>query len=203
MNVSLWKDGQNLFYAEGGYADLSEVAIHFIGGILRHASALCAICSPTTNSYRRLVPGYEAPMNLIYSSRNRSACVRIPVTGASPKTKRIEFRTPDPSCNPYLGFAAVLMAGIDGIRNRIEPPPAVDEDIYGLAGTERGRAIKSTPGTLEEALMALQEDHQFLLQDGVFTDDVIKAWIDTKRESEIEYIRLRPHPGEFSLYFNV
>ena len=203
MNVSLWKEGQNLFYAEGGYADLSEAAIHFIGGILRHAGALCAICSPTTNSYRRLVPGYEAPMNLIYSSRNRSACVRIPVTGASPKTKRIEFRTPDPSCNPYLGFAAVLMAGIDGVRNRIEPPPPVDEDIYGLAGTERGRAIESTPGTLEEALMALQEDHQFLLQDGVFTDDVIKAWIDTKRENEIEYIRLRPHPGEFSLYFNV
>jgi len=202
MNMSLWKDGKNLFYSEGGYADLSEFAIFFIGGLLRHARALCAICAPTTNSYRRLVPGYEAPMNLIYSSRNRSACVRIPVSGASAKTKRVEFRTPDPSCNPYLGFAAVLMAGIDGVQNRIQPPAPVDEDIYQLAGTEGGQSIESTPESLGEALQALQEDHEFLLQGDVFTSDVIEAWIETKRQNEIDFIRLRPHPGEFSLYFN-
>jgi glutamine synthetase len=203
MNLSLWQGGKNRFYGEGGYADLSEFAIHFIGGLLRHARALCAICAPTTNSYRRLVPGYEAPMNLIFSSRNRSACVRVPVAGASAKTKRIEFRTPDPSCNPYLGFAAVLMAGLDGVRNRIDPPPPVDEDIYRLAGTERGRSIESTPASLEEAIRALEDDHEFLLQDEVFTADVIEAWIEHKREQEIDFIRLRPHPGEFSLYFNV
>ena len=203
MNLSLWQGGKNRFYGEGGYADLSELAIHFIGGLLRHARALCAICAPTTNSYRRLVPGYEAPMNLMFSSRNRSACVRVPVAGASAKTKRIEFRTPDPSCNPYLGFAAVLMAGLDGVRNRIDPPPPVDEDIYQLAGTERGRSIESTPASLEEAVRALEDDHEFLLQDDVFTADVIEAWIEHKREQEIDFIRLRPHPGEFSLYFNV
>ena len=142
-------------------------------------------------------------MNLIYSSRNRSACVRVPVAGASAKTKRIEFRTPDPSCNPYLGFAAVLMAGLDGVRNEIEPPAPVDEDIYKLAETELGRSIESTPASLEEAIDALERDHEFLLQDGVFPPDVIEAWIETKREMEIDYIRLRPHPGEFSLYFNV
>ena len=203
MNLSLWKEGRNLFYGEGGYADLSEFAMFFVGGLLRHTRALCAICAPTTNSYRRLVPGYEAPMNLIFSSRNRSACVRIPVAGASAKTKRIEFRTPDPSCNPYLGFAAVLMAGIDGVLNRIEPPAPIDEDIFQLAGTERGQSIESTPESLGEALAALQEDHEFLLKDGVFTSDVIEAWIETKRRNEIDFIRLRPHPGEFSLYFNV
>jgi glutamine synthetase len=202
MNMSLWKDGKNLFYSDGGYADLSEFAIFFIGGLLRHARALCAICAPTTNSYRRLVPGYEAPMNLIYSSRNRSACVRIPVSGASAKTKRVEFRTPDPSCNPYLGFAAVLMAGIDGVQNRIQPPAPVDEDIYQLAGTEGGQSIESTPESLGEALQALEEDHEFLLQGDVFASDVIEAWIETKRRNEIDFIRLRPHPGEFSLYFN-
>ena len=203
MNLSLWKSDQNLFYEDGGYADLSRFAIHFIGGLLRHAKALCAICAPTTNSYRRLVPGYEAPMNLIYSSRNRSACVRVPVAGASAKAKRIEFRTPDPSCNPYLGFAAVLMAGLDGVRNEIEPPAPVDEDIYKLAATEGGQSIESTPASLEEAIDALERDHEFLLQDGVFPIDVIEAWIETKRETEIDFIRLRPHPGEFSLYFNV
>ena len=203
MNLSLWKNNRNLFYEDGGYADLSQFATRFIGGLLRHARALCAICAPTTNSYRRLVPGYEAPMNLIYSSRNRSACVRVPVAGASAKTKRIEFRTPDPSCNPYLGFAAVLMAGLDGVRNEIEPPAPVDEDIYKLAETELGRSIESTPASLEEAIDALERDHEFLLQDGVFPPDVIEAWIETKREMEIDYIRLRPHPGEFSLYFNV
>jgi glutamine synthetase len=203
MNLSLWQGGRNLFYSKGGYADLSEFAHFFVGGLLLHARALCAICAPTTNSYRRLVPGYEAPMNLIFSSRNRSACVRVPVAGASPKVKRIEFRTPDPSCNPYLGFAAVLMAGIDGVRNKIEPPAPVDEDIYKLAGTERGRAIESTPASLEEAIDALEKDHEFLLHAGVFTSDVIEAWIETKRSNEIDFIRLRPHPGEFSLYFNV
>ena len=142
-------------------------------------------------------------MNLIYSSRNRSACVRVPVAGASAKAKRIEFRTPDPSCNPYLGFAAVLMAGLDGVRNQIEPPAPVDEDIYKLAATERGQAIESTPASLEEAIDALERDHEFLLQDGVFPSDVIEAWIETKRDTEIDFIRLRPHPGEFSLYFNV
>jgi glutamine synthetase len=201
MNVSLWKGGKNLFYQEGGYADLSPLAIHFIGGLLRHAPALCALCSPTTNSYRRLVPGYEAPMNLIYSQRNRSACVRIPVGGSSVKTKRIEFRTPDPSCNPYIGFAALFMAGLDGVLNQIEPPDPIDEDIYELAAA--GHTIEETPASLGEAIDALEKDHEFLLRDGVFTKDIIDAWLRVKREDEIDYIRLRPHPGEFSLYFNV
>jgi glutamine synthetase len=203
MNVSLWQGGENLFYGRGGYADLSPTALHFIGGLLKHASALCAFCAPSTNSYRRLVPGYEAPMNLIFSQRNRSACIRIPLAGATAKTKRIEFRTPDPSCNPYVGFAALLMAGLDGIRNQIQPPEAIDEDIYELAGTERGRAIESTPGSLDEAIEALEVDHGFLLEGGVFTKDVIDTWIEMKRTNEIEYVRLRPHPGEFALYFNV
>lgn len=142
-------------------------------------------------------------MNLIFSQRNRSACVRIPIAGATAKTKRIEFRTPDPSCNPYVGFAALLMAGLDGVRHQIEPPDPVDEDIYELAGTERGRAIESTPGSLDEAIDALENDHDFLLEGGVFTQDVIDTWIDIKRTNEIEYVRLRPHPGEFALYFNV
>jgi glutamine synthetase len=203
MNVSLWKAGQNLFYKEGGYADLSPFALQFIGGLLKHAPALCAICSPTTNSYRRLVPGYEAPMNLIFSGRNRSACVRVPVGGSSPKAKRIEFRTPDPSCNPYLGFAALLMAGMDGVLSDIEPPDPVDEDLYALAETERGKAIGRTPASLGEALDALERDHEFLLRGDVFTRDVIDTWIQTKRTDELEYVRLRPHPAEFALYFNV
>ena len=202
MNLSLWKGGKNLFYAPGGYADLSETALHFIGGVLKHAPALCALCAPTTNSYRRLVPGYEAPMNLMFSQRNRSACVRIPVAGASAKTKRIEFRTPDPSCNPYLGFSAVLMAGVDGMRRRIQPPAPVDQNIYELAQQD-GVEIGSTPGSLEEAIDALEADHDFLVQDGVFTQDVIDSWIQLKRKDEIEFIKLRPHPGEFQLYYNV
>jgi glutamine synthetase len=145
----------------------------------------------------------EAPMNLIFSQRNRSACIRIPIAGATAKTKRIEFRTPDPSCNPYVGFAALLMAGLDGIRNQIQPPDAVDEDIYALAGTERGRAIESTPGSLEEAIVALEKDHAFLLEGGVFTQDVIDTWIEMKRVNEIEFVSLRPHPAEFTLYFNI
>jgi glutamine synthetase len=203
MNISLAKDGENLFYGAGGYADLSPLAIHFIGGLLHHAPALCAICAPTTNSYRRLVPGYEAPMNLVYSQSNRSACIRVPMLASSPKAKRIEFRTPDPSCNPYLGFAAVLLAGIDGISKKIEPPDPIDEDIYELAETERGKNIKRTPGSLEESLDALGKDHEFLIRDGVFTPDLIENYITYKQEEEIDYVRLRPHPGEFALYFNV
>ena len=201
MNLSLWKGGENLFYAPGGYADLSQFALHFIGGVLKHASALCGLCAPSTNSYRRLVPGYEAPMNLMFSQRNRSACVRIPVSGASKKTKRIEFRTPDPTCNPYLAFASIVLAGIDGVRRRIEPPAPVDENVYALAASGAADHIQQTPGSLEEAIDGLEKDHQFLVQDGVFPQEVIDAWITLKRE-EIEFIKLRPHPGEFHLYYN-
>jgi glutamine synthetase len=201
-NISLAKDGKNLFYSAGTYGDISELALHFIGGLLEHAPALCAICCPTTNSYRRLVPGYEAPMNLLYSGRNRSACIRIPTMTGGPKSKRIEFRTPDPSCNPYLSFAAIMCAGIDGIRRRIRPADPVDEDIYELAAGDAAQEIASTPEGLEEALTALERDHDFLVQDGVFTNDFIETWAELKRVHEIDYIRLRPHPGEFSLYFN-
>jgi glutamine synthetase len=201
-NISLAKDGKNVFYEPGTYGDLSALAVHFIGGLLEHAAALCAICCPTTNSYRRLVPGYEAPMNLLYSGRNRSACVRIPTMTGGPKSKRIEFRTPDPSCNPYLSFAAIMCAGIDGIRRKIVPADPVDEDIYELAASESGREIERTPGTLDEAISALEQDHDFLVQDGVFTPDFVETWVDLKRTKEIDFVRLRPHPGEFSLYFN-
>jgi len=203
VHVSLWKQGKNLFYEADRYADLSPMAIHFIGGLLYHASAVCAFVAPTTNSYRRLVPGYEAPMNLVYSQRNRSACIRVPMFALSPAAKRIEFRTPDPSCNPYLAFGAILMAGLDGIRNGIEPPEPVDEDIYELAGTERGDAIRKTPGSLEEAIDALERDCDFLLFEDVFPKDLIETWINFKREQEIDFIRLRPHPGEFALYYSV
>jgi glutamine synthetase len=203
VNLSLWKDGQNLFYEHGGYADLSRTATLFIGGLLHHAPALCALTNPSTNSYRRLVPGYEAPINLVFSSRNRSACIRVPMTTASPKQKRIEYRTPDPSANPYLAFAAILLAGVDGILNGIEPAPPVDENIYEFARTERGRDMRSTPGSLEIAVEALERDHEFLLRDGVFTPDLIEVWIESKRKEEITYINLRPHPSEFSLYFDV
>jgi glutamine synthetase len=202
-NVSLWKDGKNLFYESGGYADLSEIAIYFVGGVLKHVPALCAFCAPSTNSYRRLVPGYEAPIHLVHSQANRSACVRVPFTGSNPKAKRIEFRTPDPAANPYLSCAAVLLAGIDGIVNRIEPPPAVDENIYEFATTEHGRLLRRTPGSLEEALDALEDDHEFLTHHGVFTTDLIDTWLRTKREKEVKYISLRPHPSEFILYFDV
>lgn len=201
VHVSLWKNGRNLFFQPGRYGDLSDLAIYFIGGLLHHAPALCGICAPTTNSYRRLVPGYEAPINLVYSARNRSACVRIPLT-ASEKAKRIEFRTPDPSANPYLTFAAILMAGIDGIQNRISPPPAIDEDIYELAHHHNRPAIQNTPGSLEEALNALEADHEFLLRGDVFTEDLIRVYLDYKRHHEVDYMRLRPHPGEFYLYYD-
>lgn len=203
VNMSLGRQGENLFFSSGGYGDLSELALNYIGGILAHAPALCAICSPTTNSYRRLVPGYEAPMNLLYSMRNRSACVRVPLSSGNPKTTRIEFRTPDSSGNPYLTFAAILMAGLDGIQKGIMPPEPVDQDIYALAESDGGQEIQRTPASLEEAIDAMEEDHEFLTEGGVFTQDLIETWIDLKRRDEIEFIRLRPHPGEFSLYYNV
>ena len=202
-NVSLWKDGKNAFYRDGGYGDLSEMALHFVGGILEHAPALCALCAPTTSSYRRLVPGYEAPVNLVHSQRNRSACVRIPFTGTNSAAKRLEFRTPDPSANPYLSCAAVVMAGIDGVLKRTEPPDPVDENVYELATTEHGRVLRAVPGSLEEALNALEDDHEFLLREGVFGTGLIDTWLRTKREKEVQYISLRPHPSEFSLYFDV
>jgi glutamine synthetase len=202
-NLSLWRGGKNLFYEAGQYADLSRLATHFIGGLLHHARAVCAFSAPTTNSYRRLVPGYEAPINLVYSQRNRSACVRIPYTGANVNAKRLEFRTPDPAANPYLSCAAVLMAGIDGIVREIEPPAPIDEDIYEYANTETGRLLRSVPSSLEAALDALEDDHEFLLRDGVFSEDIIARWLKTKRASELQYLSLRPHPSEFSLYFDV
>jgi glutamine synthetase len=204
VHISLWKHERNLFFQSGRYAEISDLAVYFIGGLLHHAAALCAICAPTTNSYRRLVPGYEAPINLIYSQRNRSACVRIPMYAGSEKAKRIEFRSPDPSCNPYLALAAILMAGIDGIQNRLQPPPPIDEDLYELAHAGNGaHKIKNTPGSLEEAIEALKADHEFLLRGGVFTEDLIKVWMEYKRAREIDYIRLRPHPSEFALYYDV
>ncbi len=196
---SLWKDGTNLFFDEDGYALLSDAARWYIGGLLKHAPALLALCAPTTNSYRRLVPGYEAPINLVYSQRNRSACVRIPVYSSSPKSKRVEFRSPDASCNPYLAFAAMLMAGLDGIKNRIEPPKPVDKDLYELEGEEKER-IQSVPGSLGEVLKALEADHEFLLKGDVFTSDVIGTWIEYKWTREVEPVALRPHPWEFFLY---
>ena len=196
---SLWKDGSNLFFNESGYALLSDEARWYIGGLLAHAPALLALCAPTTNSYRRLVPGYEAPINLVYSQRNRSACVRIPMYSTSPRSKRIEFRSPDASCNPYLAFAAMLMAGLDGIENKVEPPEPLDKDLYELEGHEKAR-IASVPGSLGEVLKALEADHAFLLEGGVFTQDVIDTWIDYKMTREVEPVALRPHPWEFYLY---
>jgi glutamine synthetase len=198
---SLWKDGEPLFYDEVGYAGLSDTARHYIGGLLRHAPSLLAFTNPTANSYHRLVPGFEAPVNLVYSQRNRSACVRIPITGASPKAKRLEFRVPDPSCNPYLAFSAMLMAGLDGIKNKIEPPEPVDKDLYELPPDE-ARSIPQVPGSLDEVLASLEADHEFLLDGGVFTPDLISTWLDFKREHELDPIRLRPHPHEFELYFD-
>lgn len=201
-NVSLWQGGKNIFYESGRYGDLSPLAIHFIGGVLKHASAVCAFSAPTTNSYRRLVPGYEAPVILVYSQRNRSACVRVPFTGANANAKRIEFRTPDPSCNPYLSLAAILLAGVDGVRNRIEPAAPVDENIYQFATSEHGRLLQATPSSLAQSLDALEDDYDFLVRDGVFTEDLIDAWLRIKREREIEYLGFRPHPTEFELYFD-
>ncbi|RJL32588.1 type I glutamate--ammonia ligase [Bailinhaonella thermotolerans] len=199
---SLWKDGEPLFFDEVGYAGLSDTARHYIGGLLKHASSLLAFTNPTVNSYHRLVPGFEAPVNLVYSQRNRSACVRIPITGSNPKAKRIEFRVPDPSCNPYLAFSAMLMAGLDGIKNKIEPPEPVDKDLYELP-PEEARQVPQVPGSLEKVLDALEADHEYLLEGGVFTPDLIETWISYKRENEVDPIRLRPHPHEFELYYDV
>lgn len=200
-HLSLWKKGQPLF-AGSGYAGLSDIALYAIGGLLKHAPALCAFTNPTTNSYKRLVPGYEAPVNLAYSQRNRSAAIRIPMYSANPKAKRIEFRCPDPSCNPYLAFAAMLMAMIDGIQNKIHPGDPLDKDIYDLPPEEL-QNIPKTPGSLEEALNALRNDHEFLLRGDVFTPDVIDTWIWYKMTNEVDAIRLRPHPYEFCLYADI
>lgn len=201
VHQSIWKEGKPLF-AGNGYAGLSEMAMWYIGGILKHAAALCAFTNPTTNSYRRLVPGYEAPVNLAYSSRNRSASIRIPMISASPKAKRVEVRFPDPSCNGYLAFAAMLMAGIDGIERKLDPGQALDKDIYGLSPEELAE-IPSTPGTLNEALRALEADHDFLLKGDVFTDDALDMWISYKREREFKPMSMYPTPMEFALYFDI
>ena len=195
---SLWKDGSNIFFDANGYALISETARWYIGGLLEHASALLAFCAPTTNSYRRLVPGYEAPINLVYSQRNRSACIRIPTYFTTPEARRLEFRSPDPTCNPYLSFSAQLLAGIDGIVNRIEPPPPIDKDIYELPDDEK-RGIDGTPGSLEEALDALEGDQAFLFRGDVFTPDVVESHIAFRRAGAKE-VALRPHPYEFYLY---
>jgi glutamine synthetase len=197
---SLWNDDTPLFYDESKYALLSDLARWYIGGLLKHAPSILAFAAPTTNSYRRLVPGYEAPINLVYSQRNRSACIRIPTYSNSPKARRLEFRAPDPSCNPYLAFSAMLMAGLDGVRNQIEPPAPVDVDLYEL---EDSSHIQSTPGSLGEVLAALEADHAYLLEGGVFTEDVIETWISYKRERELEPVALRPHPYEFFLYSDI
>ncbi|MBI2651430.1 type I glutamate--ammonia ligase [Candidatus Woesearchaeota archaeon] len=202
VHQSLWKDGKNLFYDKDGYALLSETALHYIGGLLHHAPALCGIIAPTTNSYKRLVPGFEAPVNLVYSKRNRSAAVRIPIYSKSDKSKRIEFRTPDPACNVYLAFSAILMAGIDGIKRKIEPGAPLDKDIYNLSKEEL-KKIKSVPASLPEAIDSLENDHDFLLQGDVFTKDLIETWIEYKRKKEIDPVRLRPHPWEYHLYYDV
>ena len=202
VHQSLWKDGSPLFYDELGYGGLSDMARWYIGGLLAHAPSLLAFTNPTVNSYHRLVPGYEAPVNLVYSQRNRSACIRIPITGANPKAKRIEFRCPDPSSNPYLAFSAMLMAGLDGIKNKIEPPTPVDKDLYELPPDEAS-SIPQVPASLGEVLDALEADHDYLLEGGVFTPDLIETWIAYKRTSEIDPIRLRPHPHEFELYYDI
>ncbi|MDR7544707.1 MAG: type I glutamate--ammonia ligase [Armatimonadota bacterium] len=198
---SLWKDGVNLFHDPRGYANLSEIARYYIGGLLRHSPALLAFCAPTTNSYRRLVPGFEAPVNLVYSKRNRSAAVRIPMYSSNPRAVRIEYRPPDPTANPYLANAAMLMAGLDGIRNRIDPGEPMDVDLYELPPSKAAR-IKQVPGSLAEALDALEKDHKFLLEGGVFTEDLIETYVETKRKKDVDYIRLRPHPSEFYLYYD-
>jgi len=201
VHQSIWKDGKPLF-AGNGYAGMSEMALHYIGGILKHAQALAALTNPTTNSYKRLVPGFEAPVNLAYSARNRSASIRIPMYSPSPKAKRIEVRFPDPSCNPYLAFSAMLMAGLDGIENKIDPGEPMDKDLYELPPEELAN-IPQMPGTLEGALDALEANHEFLLKGNVFTDDAIIKWIQYKRENEVDALRLRPHPYEFFMYYDI
>jgi len=201
VHQSIWKGGQPLFWGDG-YANLSKMALNYIGGILKHAPALLALTNPTTNSYKRLVPGFEAPVNLAYSQGNRSASIRIPLSGPNPKAKRLEFRCPDATCNPYLAFAAMLCAGIDGIKNEIDPGDSLDVDIYDLSPEELSK-IPSTPGSLEAALEALKNDQKFLTDTGVFTEDFIENWIEYKLDNEVNPLRLRPHPYEFSLYYDV
>ena len=200
VHISLWK-GKDPLFAGGGYAGLSDMGLYAIGGLLKHAPALLGITNPTTNSYKRLVPGYEAPVNLAYSQRNRSASCRIPMYSKSPKAKRVEFRCPDPSCNPYLAFSAMLMAVIDGIQNKIHPGDPLDKDIYDLPPEELAKVPKA-PGSLDEALMNLKRSHEFLLRGDVFTADVIDTWIEYKLKKEADQVRLRPHPYEFCLYFD-
>jgi glutamine synthetase len=202
VHQSLWNEGEPLFYSESGYGGLSDIGRWYVGGILTHARAILAFAAPTTNSYRRLVPGYEAPVNLVYSQRNRSAACRIPLYSKSPKAKRIEFRCPDPSCNPYLAFSAMLMAGLDGVSKKIEPPDPVEEDLFDLPAEELAK-VGQVPASLEEALAALEADQAFLKVGGVFTDDLIETWIDYKRLNEIDAVRLRPHPWEFMLYYDI
>jgi glutamine synthetase len=197
---SIWKEGTNTFYGEG-YANMSDTMKYYIGGLLKHSPAILAFAAPTTNSYKRLVPGFEAPVNLAYSARNRSACARIPMYFTNPAAKRIEYRCPDPSANPYLAFSAMLMAGLDGIANQIDPGDPLDVNIYEMAPEEAAN-IKTVPGSLDESLAALEEDHEFLLKGDVFTMDLINTWLDYKREREIDEMRLRPHPYEFFLYFD-
>ncbi|HUJ39806.1 MAG TPA: type I glutamate--ammonia ligase [Candidatus Acidoferrales bacterium] len=198
---SLWLKGKPLF-AGDGYAGLSQTALWYIGGLLKHAPAIVAFAAPTTNSYKRLVPGYEAPVNLAYSRRNRSAAVRIPMYSPSPKAKRCEFRPPDPSCNPYLAFSAMMMAGLDGIENKINPGNPLDKDIYDLEPEEL-KQVPSLPGSLDEALRALEDDHKFLLKGDVFSEEIIELWIEYKRKNEIDAVRMRPHPYEFQLYYDI
>jgi glutamine synthetase len=198
---SLWKNSKPLF-AGDGYAGLSQMALWYIGGLLKHGPALSAIIAPTTNSYKRLVPGFEAPVNLAYSRRNRSAACRIPMYSASPKAKRVEFRPPDPSCNPYMAFAAMMMAGLDGVENKIDPGQPLDKDIYDL-GPEEMKNVPSMPGSLEDALDALEEDHEFLLKGDVFTEPLLETYVDYKRTREVDAVRLRPHPFEFALYYDI
>ncbi|MSQ41033.1 MAG: type I glutamate--ammonia ligase [Dehalococcoidia bacterium] len=198
---SLWKDGSTLFYDAKGYAKFSQLGLWYIGGLLKHSPALLGLVAPTTNSYRRLVPGYEAPVNLAYSQRNRSASAKIPVYELTPESRRVEYRVPDPTCNAYLAFAAMLMAGIDGIINHIDPGAPVDKDIYELSPEEAAK-IPQVPGSLQESLDALEKDHEFLLRGGVFTPDVIENWLTYKRKKELDEVRIRPHPYEFHLYFD-
>jgi glutamine synthetase len=202
VHQSLWTGGKPLFYDETGYAGLSEMARHYIGGILKHAPAVLAFTNPTVNSYHRLVPGFEAPISLVYSSRNRSASVRIPITGTNPKAKRVETRFPDPSANPYLAFSALMLAGLDGIKNKIEPAEPIDKDIYELPPDEMAE-IAQVPTSLNAVLEALEADSDFLTEGGVFTPDLIETWVDYKRANEIAPVALRPHPHEFELYYDI
>ncbi|HEU5304158.1 MAG TPA: type I glutamate--ammonia ligase [Gemmatimonadales bacterium] len=201
VHQSLWKGDKPLFYDENGYALISEMARHYIGGLIAHAPALLGLCAPTTNSYRRLVRGFEAPVNLMYSARNRSAICRIPMYSSNPKTKRVEFRAPDPTANPYLAFAAMLMAGLDGIQRKLEPPAPIDEDLYEIHD-DRKKLIKQVPGSLGEAIEALEKDQEFLFKGDVFTPDVLETWISMKRTKDIAAVNLRPHPYEFFLYYD-